>query len=94
MRLDIGPGAVAVTLSRRNLLALLAKLELQGSARTLISRNAYVGGECARIHLVVRAESDDDHYAERGFPPGRMHPLTERFIGGFDGSTGEEDGVA
>jgi hypothetical protein len=64
-----------VTLSRRNLLALLQKLEMEGSARTLISDNCPPG-----LELVVRAEDDEEHYAERAEPPGPMHPRTEAFI--------------
>jgi len=64
-----------VTLSRRNLLALLQKLEMSGSARTLVSDDCPAG-----LELVVRAEDDDEHYRRRDLPPGPMHPRTESFI--------------
>jgi hypothetical protein len=64
-----------VVLSRRNLLTLLHKLEMAGSSRTL------AGGDCAAgFELVVRAEGDDEHYAEREEGPGPMHPQTEAFL--------------
>lgn len=67
-----------VTLSRRNLLALLQKLEMQGSARTLTSEDCPEG-----LELVVRAEEDDHHYGSRSEPPGPMHPRTESFLQGL-----------
>ncbi len=48
MRLDLKTGdetLLFVTLSRRNLLALLQKLSMPGSARTLFSANCYRDGE-------------------------------------------------
>jgi len=54
----------AIVLSRRNLLALLVKLEQPWSARTL------VGGDDAH-GVVVRAETDEEHYDR---PPGELHP--------------------
>ena len=72
---------VRVTLSRRNLLALLQKLSMPGSARTLFSANGYRDGEMVEdIDLVVSAEEDLAHYASRGFVAGAMHPVTERFL--------------
>ena len=59
-----------ITLSRRNLLALLHKLDMPGSARTIVK-------PCG---AVVRCESDVEHYGERGFPAGKMHPDTEAYI--------------
>lgn len=62
-------GTIRVTLSRRNLQALLLKLDEPESARTLV-RTTEEG------HLlVVTGESDEDHYAER--EAGRMHPREE-----------------
>jgi hypothetical protein len=64
-----------VSLSRRNLLALLYKLEMAGSSRTL------AGGDCPEgFELVVRVEGDDEHYAKREEGPGPMHPQTEAFL--------------
>ena len=61
----------AITLSRRNLLALLHKLEMEGSKRTIISD----GGD----GWAVTVEVDEEHYKDR-IPPGIMHPSTEEFI--------------
>lgn len=60
---------VEVTLSRRNLRALIAKLDDSDSKRT-IARDEDNG-----VHLIVRAEPDDVHYVER--PAGIMAPWTE-----------------
>jgi hypothetical protein len=69
-----GHDAVVVTLSRRNLRTLLAKLDGHppGSARAIMK------DVDRATTLVVRAEEDDAHYADR--PPGAMHPLTEAEI--------------
>ncbi len=58
---------VRIYLSRRNLLALLAKLDdhPQGSSRSICLGD-----------LVVTAEEDAEHYRERS--PGRMHHETEK----------------
>ncbi len=77
-----------VVLSRRNLLALLHKLEMEWSARTITSGNGYRLDEdgtptIARdLELIVRSETDAEHYGERPFPAGAMHPDTEAFIAG------------
>lgn len=82
-------GAVAVvTLSRRNLLALLHKLEMPGSARTLTT-----GYDCPEgWSLIVRSESDSEHYGARSEPPGALHPESEIFVrlaaGDVDGDAG------
>lgn len=55
-------------LSRRNLQALLVKLDQPGSACTII------GGRDAPGFTVI-AEDDDVHYSDR--EPGVMHPETE-----------------
>lgn len=65
-----------VTLSRRNLLALLLKLDgyPKDSACTIytdIDTDGYI--------LVVKAEEDDKHYADRP-APGTMHPDTEKVL--------------
>jgi hypothetical protein len=79
MRLQLQHGLVRVTLSRRNLRALLAKLDAHppNSACTLTydTRDGVV--------LIVTAEPDVLHYAnpERDTPnPGPMHPDTEERI--------------
>lgn len=59
-----------VKLSRRNLLALLHKLEMTGSACSIVKP----GG------IVIGVEPDEVHYADRKEGPGPMHPETEKFI--------------
>ena len=81
MRLDLHEnGVVLVRLSRRTLLSLLSKLEQPASARTLVTRRAYVDGlVCDDRLLVVQVEPDAVHYADRE-PPGPMSPQTEAFL--------------
>ena len=77
MRLDsITRTRVVVTLSRRNLLTLLAKLDGHppNSACTIV----LPGDEGP--DLQVRAEDDDAHYQQRPEPPGAMHPETESHL--------------
>ena len=70
-------GAVAeVTLSRRNLLALLHKLEMPGSARTLMTDYDCPDGWV----LAVRSEPDDEHYGQRLAPPGPLHPASKVLV--------------
>jgi len=83
---------IAVTLSRRNLLALLHKLDTPGSARTIINGDSWEdgvqtpwpgkAGETALppTLLVLRCEDDLEHYAARPQPPGEMHPQTEEYV--------------
>jgi hypothetical protein len=59
-----------VVLSRRNILSLLHKLEMEGSERTIIKPNG----------MAVRVESDEAHYADRPCGAGPMHPETEEFV--------------
>lgn len=81
MKLDLHDDIVLVVLSRRNLLALLHKLHLPGSARTLICGDNNLNGEPARdLVLVVQVEDDEQHYGTRLEPPGPMHPATERAL--------------
>ena len=75
---------VEVTLSRRNLLALLHKVDMPGSARRIESRDSTVMGRAAEVVLVVRCEGDEEHYdgprrRARG-KRGRMHRYTEAFV--------------
>jgi hypothetical protein len=75
MRLDrVTRTEVVVTLSRRNLLTLLAKLDGHPphSACTIVLPG---GGEGPA--LMVRAEENDAHYGSRPEPPGPMHSDTE-----------------
>jgi len=59
-----------ITLSRRNLLALLQKLDTMGDSACTIVRQCDNGWG-----VVVTAEPDEVHYADR--LPGAMHPVTE-----------------
>jgi hypothetical protein len=63
-----------VVLSERNLLTLLSKLYTPGSECEIGGGNEYAPG------LHVRAETDAAHYQDRPFPPGPMHPETERIL--------------
>ncbi|GIK83199.1 MAG: hypothetical protein BroJett024_43040 [Alphaproteobacteria bacterium] len=65
-----------VTLSRRNLLALLHKLQMPGSARSLTTDYDCPEG----WSLIVRSESDGEHYGTRSEPPGPLHPASELFV--------------
>lgn len=75
MKLESDGRTTTITLSRRNLLAGLHKLDMPGSARTIWRRMD--DGSL----LVFRVEDDAEHY-DRPEPPGAMHPETETFIRG------------
>jgi len=62
-----------VRLSRRNLLTLLAKLDIPGSHCTIIKPDG----------TVVVAESDEVHYANRP-QPGMMSEETEARVSGIE----------
>lgn len=85
MRLDsVTPQTVRLTLSRRNLIALLSKIEVEDSARTIfkeypVSHPAVNDGRPFTLTLYVTAEADDAHYEDR--PPGEMVGWTEDFLG-------------
>lgn len=85
MRLEIkGDDArMRIVLSRRNLLALLHKLDMPGSARTIEGHYIYVDGILlpADGAFLVSSEDDEEHYAGR-VPAGIMHQETEMFIAG------------
>ena len=77
MRLDlVSPTKIAITLSQRNLLTLLAKLDgyPPDSACTITSSG--VDGPTLEVH----AEVDEEHYGDRPEAPGPMHPDTEARI--------------
>lgn len=61
--------ATTVTLSERNLRALLHKLTVKDSSRTIYRRTSDVD------MLYITAEADAEHYRDR--EPGEMHPDTE-----------------
>lgn len=65
-----------VTLSKRNLLALLAKVDDPSSARTIWCE--YESMDTWKP-LYMTVETDEEHYADRP-GPGRMHPKAEAFI--------------
>jgi len=62
-----------IILSRRNLLAMLHKLEMPGSSRTIVK--PVLGG-----NVCISVETDKEHYEDRKRGPGLMHPETEAFI--------------
>lgn len=79
------PSQAKVTLSRRNLLALLHKLDMPDSARRLENNVVFVEGEHTEdmILILCCCEDDAEHYADarrHGALPGEMHPDTETFI--------------
>jgi hypothetical protein len=91
---------VEVTLSRRNLLALLHKLDMPGSTRQLENTDCYEDGVQTPFSpgddetpppttLVLRCEDDNEHYARRALGPGVMHPDTEQFVQNRGGAPGE-----
>ncbi len=82
MRLDrFDARVIQVTLSRRNLLGLLAKVDGHpvGSTGALLFE-----GKDGEPTLVVLADDDWVHYGKRGYPPGAMPPATEARIRTFD----------
>lgn len=64
---------VSVTLSRRNLLTLLHKLDVPDSQRTIRRLTD------DNIAVWVRAEDDAEHYGTAR-TPGPVHPSSETFI--------------
>ena len=75
------PREASVTLSRRNLLALLQKLDMPGSRRTIYNTDVEIDGVYAPgFVFLISAEDDGEHYAQRLDPPGPMHPQTESFV--------------
>lgn len=98
-----GERRVEVVLSRRNLLALLHKLDMPGSARQLENNDCWedgrqtpyypgeeLGNDLPRTVLILRCEDDDEHYGKRDAGPGVMHPETEAFVAAKGGVAGSE----
>lgn len=85
MRIEQSNLGTRVVLSRRNLLALLTKLDIQGSMRTIYTEGLY--GE----PFMVSSEENDVHYGGRAVPPGEMHPLTESTIKWLEQGEKEKD---
>jgi hypothetical protein len=76
---DLPRAPILVTLSRRNLLTLLAKPEQPGSA-CAISENVYVNGE-PFLGFAFRVHSEPDEVQYEGRPaPGPMHLVTEEIV--------------
>ena len=81
MRLELLHNQIVVVLSQRNLLSLLHKLEMPGSARTLVCGDNRINDEPVHAPiLVVQVEADVEHYGARLEPAGPMHPATESFV--------------
>ena len=82
MKLEITASVVIVTLSKRNLLALLQKVDDPRSSRMLVGGDAYRDGLPADdVQLVVRS-SRTELTTRIGLPPGPVHPAAEAFIRG------------
>lgn len=81
MKLQVDQNKVTITLSKRNLLALLSKVDEQYSAKTIYKR--YQGEDHSWL-LVLKVEQDDQHYKE--VAPGQMVDWTEEFIKENNGS--------
>jgi hypothetical protein len=68
-----------VVLSERNLLSLLHKLVMPGSAREIIKWSEDQSGVgLPSEQIAIRVSTDEEVYGERR--PGEMHPDTERFV--------------
>ena len=93
---------IEVTLSRRNLLTLLHKLDMHGSQRQIENNDCWEDGvqlpwypheveqsQLPPTTLVLRCEDDDEHYSKRADGPGLMHPASERFVREHGGAPGE-----
>ncbi len=79
MRVEVTDGRTTITLSRRNLLTLLAKLDGNPPASACTIGAPRVYGE-----FWIVGEDDETHYAHPNRAqvvgdsrPGRMHPATE-----------------
>src|SRR5437868_4351803 len=70
IRVDWDTGRIAVELSRRNLLTLLAKLDGHPPNSACTIEKDFID-----VYLSVKAVPDEDAY--RDHPPGEMHPATE-----------------
>lgn len=82
MRLEVNTATreVYLVMSHRNLASLLAKLEgaPADSAMRIYAGGIDEGGN--QWSTMVRAETDSEHYQDRPFLPGEMHPETERLM--------------
>lgn len=73
MKIERSKGSITITLSERNLRALLVKLDDPESLRTI-----YLDDDEGRVF--ISAQKDADHYAALGRSPGLMHPRTEEML--------------
>ena len=73
MKLKVENNLITVKLSKRNLLALLHKVDSPDSAKTLFKQTD------DDYRLILIAEPDSLHYQDNE-PAGKMHPSTEEFI--------------
>lgn len=85
LRITLGsdgrPENVVVALSRRNLLALLHKIERPGFAGGIFNHDVEIDGDFSPgVGFLVLSEDDIDHYSQRPDPPGQMRSQTESFI--------------
>jgi hypothetical protein len=77
MRIDKNEdGRIEIALSRRNLLAMLNKVDRADSARRMEKDEEEHG------YLVVVCETDEEHYGSREYGPGAVHPLDDPGIEG------------
>ena len=74
---------IVVRLSQRNILALLHKLVMPGSAREIIKWSEDQSGVgLPSEQVAIRVATDDEVYGARR--PGEMHPDTERFVSAME----------
>ena len=73
MKLKVENNLITVKLSKRNLLAMLHKVDSSDSAKTLFKQTD------DDYKLVMIAETDDEHY-HPDESAGKMHPSAEEFI--------------
>lgn len=91
MRLDLFEHQLVVTLSKRNLLALLCKVDNPLSMQILTSGCVYRDGALVDdTKLIVCCEPDASHYAGRE-SPGQMQLATEFFIARATGEDGSRN---
>jgi hypothetical protein len=76
---DLSEDAAVVSLSKRNVLSLLAMLGDGRVLPALASANTYRDGQREPLLLVVVPEPDETHYAGRP-APGPLRPRTEALI--------------
>ncbi len=68
---------ITVKLSERNLLSMLHKLCMPGSAREITKWSEDQPGEPSQ-QVAIRVATDEEVYGDRA--PGQMHPETEIFV--------------